>query len=355
MITVTKHHRFHIFLLVQIWFIASVAYGQASLSAQASPPRGKSEVRGVLSFGFENDILVGNDNHYTNGLGLHWTTAQVSALGEKNFFYRLNRLLSFLPGVDPSGRGNYLRMAISHEIYTPDDILAPAPPEGDHPYAGILRFDFNLFIKAPQSLQRLGFTTGLVGPASGAEQIQRRVHKWIGADIPQGWDTQLSNELLLGLNYQYHRRLVGQYRRQKISWDLSGHGGGGLGNYYTGVNAEALLRLGSNLPDTYGSFDNRSGGDALVGIDETTDRWRWYIFGGLGGYGVAKFLPTDGNTFKDSREGTRDPFSAAVSIGFFAGIKQIFFAYTLQSSISPSNPPGAHDDTYGNLTLATLF
>jgi hypothetical protein len=37
-------------------------------------------------------------------------------------------------------------------------------------------------------------TVGVVGPASFAEQTQKRIHEIVNADEPRGWNTQLKNE-----------------------------------------------------------------------------------------------------------------------------------------------------------------
>ena len=43
------------------------------------------------------------------------------------------------------------------------------------------------------------------------------------------------------------------------------------------------------------------------------------MFLGASGYATARFLPTDGNTFTDSRSGTRDDFHLALSTGVVVG------------------------------------
>jgi hypothetical protein len=47
---------------------------------------------------------------------------------------------------------------------------------------------------------------------SGAESLQTRWHRIIGAPAPEGWDNQLRNEPALQLNYRYER-LICEYER----------------------------------------------------------------------------------------------------------------------------------------------
>ncbi|WP_232771323.1 lipid A-modifier LpxR family protein [Colwellia sp. 12G3] len=41
--------------------------------------------------------------------------------------------------------------------------------------------------------QKSWLSIGIVGPASGTEQLQGSIHKLLGASTPQGWPYQVEN------------------------------------------------------------------------------------------------------------------------------------------------------------------
>jgi lipid A 3-O-deacylase len=310
---------------------------------------------GILSVGFENDVLVGNDNHYTSGLSLGWTTAELNTLGPKNVFSQVMGAFSFVPFLGKDSNQKYVNLSVVQEMYTPVDIASPIPPPGDQPYAGVLMADLNLLSKSVRSLHQVGFSGGVVGPASGAQWVQEKFHQWIGAEVPQGWDSQLGNELLLNVGYQYHRRIRPSVNSNGVDFDVSANGGASLGNYLTGANVGALFRFGRSLPDTYGSFGLRRGGESYAGMETYSTPWRWFLFMHLNGLGVAQFIPTDGNTFRDSAVGHRDSFSASLASGFVVGYRRCLVTYSLNTASYDGGFPRNNDENYGTITLSFIL
>jgi hypothetical protein len=262
---------------------------------------------------------------------------------------------SFLPKVEREGYRSHVSFTLGQEMYTPKDIEAPIPPPDQHPYAGVLFLDTSVYAHAERSMHAYTLRVGCVGPCSGAEQVQRWVHDWVGADRPAGWDHQLSNELLLNVNYEYYRRLMRSTRSNRPHWDLSVHLGGGFGNYFIGGNAGVVARLGYPLPDNYSVPNLRFGaGSSLVGLAEPSGRSHWYgyAFLGLEGLAVARFLPSDGNTFTDSPSVEREDFVGNVSSGFVLGYKSFHFSWTLTNlrGLVESERTGSND--YGTLALS---
>ena len=132
---------------------------------------------GIVTIGFENDVLVGNDNHYTSGLALGWTTAELNTLGPKNVFSQAMDIFSFLPPFRKSPNKKHINLSVVQEMYTPVDIASVTPLPGDQPYAGVLMADFNLLSKSDRSLHHVGLSGGVVGPASGAQWVQEKFHQ----------------------------------------------------------------------------------------------------------------------------------------------------------------------------------
>lgn len=91
---------------------------------------------------------------------------------------------------------------VGQELYTASDIkLAPAQiPSRDHPYAGWLYAGlFRDEHRADGTRTRLGIDIGCLGPCAGGEWTQTKFHQLIDQPLPQGWSTQVRNELGLVL------------------------------------------------------------------------------------------------------------------------------------------------------------
>lgn len=309
---------------------------------------------GVLSIVVENDIFANSDGHYTNGVSLAWTTGDVATFGHRNFFARMVRGFSWLPTVNDEPYANFVAFSLNHEMYTPDDIQELDPPPDAQPYAGIVAIDTSLYSKTARSLHQYKLRVGVVGPAAGAEWLQKKIHEIIGP-TPEGWDTQLSNEPLLNLDYQYSHRILRHASATGFGWDLTASGGGSLGNYFTGANVNAVVRFGKALPDTYGNFDLRAGQEALVGYAPARTAWQAHAFAAVNLVGIAHFLPTDGNTFTDSRSTTREDFAATATAGFVVGTRRLLFTFAYNALLGDRTLPGANRDDYGTIGLSYIF
>ena len=97
-------------------------------ASHAQNPLPPEPFLGAVSFYFDNDVFSGNDNKYTGGLGLSWTSAAAETYEEKGFQRKIVNAFSFLPTVNDEGYRNYIQFMLGMEAYTPSDIRALAPP-----------------------------------------------------------------------------------------------------------------------------------------------------------------------------------------------------------------------------------
>ena len=155
---------------------------------------------GTLTLTVENDVFTGSDNNYTNGVGIAWVSEAI-AREDDGPLGQWTRFWAFLPFVADEGYTNYASWALAQEINTPDDIGEPHPDVDDQPYSGVLVVDSTLYARRWDWSHAWQLRLGVVGPASQADDTQREFHRLIGADKPQGWDTQLPNEPIVNLNY----------------------------------------------------------------------------------------------------------------------------------------------------------
>ena len=312
---------------------------------------------GAISALFDNDSFSGNDSRYTGGLSFAWTSAATETYGKRNLHRKIVNAFSFLPTVRATGYQNYLQFVVGMEMYTATDIRLADPPLGDHPYAGILYLDSTIMSRNRIANHQLTLRLGFVGPASGASEVQKWLHEIIGSPIPQGWDTQLKNEPIVNLYYQYSRRLIRSASADRGGVDITCNGGAGFGNYYIGANVGVTGRAGYRLPGNYGVTPLMGGAESMVGLPPPKEKFCVYGFISSQAFGIARWLPTDGNTFVDSRSGDRDNWFASLSAGIVLGFSRVLVSYRyhgIAGLTDPENFKTGNRDDFGTIML-TVF
>jgi hypothetical protein len=200
---------------------------------------------------------------------------------------------------------------------TPDDISEPNPGADDQPYSGILYVDSILYARKQGWTHAWQLKLGVVGPASQADDVQREWHELVGADKPQGWDTQLPDELVVNLGYTVAHLAAAGHMGESAEWRVVPVATAGLGNYFTGAGVGVYGEVGWNLVDALGITALRSGLNAASTVGAgPMERWSISFFGGTGVYGVARYLPLDGTMFRDSRSVDSEPVIGMASAGF---------------------------------------
>lgn len=287
---------------------------------------------GALTVTLENDLFTGSDNNYTNGLGISWVSRDIASYDERSLVRRWGDSLSVLPLVGSPGYRTYVAWSIAHEMFTPDDIENPDPPLDDQPYAGALYLDSIVYAKGERSVHAWQLRLGVVGPASRADDVQRRVHSAIGAAQPRGWSTQMPNEPIVNLGYTGSYLLADGKLGGSSAWRLVPVANVGLGNYFTGAGVGLYGEVGWNLVDALGGTALRQGFNtaSTVGVGPVQG-WSVSLSGGVSGYGVVRYLPLDGTLFRHSRAVESEPFVGMATLGlsvrhggfvFFAGRTQ---------------------------------
>jgi lipid A 3-O-deacylase len=271
---------------------------------------------GAMTVTVENDTLTGSDNNYTNGLGVSWVSNDIQTYDDQSFVARWADKWSFLPFVGDEGYKTYAAWSIAQEMHTPDDIDDPNPPKDDEPYAGVLYVDSVLYAAKERWAHAWFMKTGIVGPASQADDVQKQFHQMIGSNEPMGWDKQLPNEPVLNVGYSVAHLLARGDLPTSAEFRIVPVATAGLGNYFTGVGAGMYGEIGWNLVDALGGTALRAGLNAAstAGVGPVNG-WSVGLSGGISGYGVAHYLPLDGTVFHDSRSVDTEPFVGMATLG----------------------------------------
>lgn len=205
--------------------------------------------------------------------------------------------------------------ALTQEINTPSDTATDIPSQDDLPYSGALYLTYGFGTILDRGGRRdclfsseLQF--GVIGPASGAKNIQNKFHDLINVNRPAGWATQLPNEPALNLNLEFKRRFTLDGPHETLR-DIIAHGQVQLGTLRTEVALGAQYRWGWGLDASWGqgtirhanaykpvqSLDPASGDFPVAGwffLDAQTEV-------------VIRNYATDGTNFVYSRSVTRRP------------------------------------------------
>lgn len=285
---------------------------------------------GVFSIVVENDSLSsGADRNYTSGIKL----AYVSQVDEVPGFLSATRgLTRTFSGSEPDFWG----IAFGQSIFTPEDITAnPAPPD-QHPYAGWLYMQVMVGAEEdrpgnlePTYLDTYELELGLTGPSAMGEEAQRGIHQWLGAPDPQGWDSQLHDEVAFAVSFDRRWRPPWAQISTDVAgleFDLTPNAGVTLGTLRTEARVGVAARVGWRLDNDYGPPRVRP---SLSGIEHFSGGpLSWQVFAGVEGRAVAHNLFLDGNTFENSASVDRNPYVADFQTGFAISAGSWRLAYT---------------------------
>lgn len=297
-----------------------------------------------LAVTIDNDILLGNDNGYTNGIYFSWFE-----VGDRNEHLTPDWLVT--PLAWSADMGSPVRTLQAYSLgqimLTPEDITIEDPPLNEVPYSGTLFFNSTFITMKKSHADSVGTVIGIVGPSSGTEATQKWVHELVGADEPLGWDTQLEDELV----FQFSRgRLWKTWSRSDDRMDFLLLAEGGLGTLSSFAAGAMLLRFGSELSNTFATpllINTRSANPAAISGG-------WYLYAGARLEYVFNQIFTDGNTYKDSRSIEYDPSQVGMTTGLAYSWKTTSVTIALFDS-NITDKSSSDVNQFGTLTFGWRF
>lgn len=307
-----------------------------------------ADSRGSFQLNWENDLLVGTDHSFTNGMKLTWVTP-------------LNLVRT--KGNRGNGASADLRQgvlfSIGQNIYTPQNIRSTALIVDDRPYAGMLFGELGIIRRTAHRMDLLSILAGVVGPLSQAEHFQKFIHTVTDSLYPMGWDHQLSNEFVFQLFWEQERKLGLTSERSGAGLELLPQYGLGVGNLYLYVHGGIQLRLGWNLPDDFGYPPFRPGGDSFgsdgrIWSDSAASTFGFFIFGGIDSQYVVRNMFLDGNLWTESHSVEKNVFVwnavAGAGISFKGFQLRAAYAYWTKKFILEES-----NHLYGTIQLGFSF
>ena len=290
--------------------------------ASAQDEGDTSNNRGVWSLTSENDLFGGTDRNYTNGVRIE----RVSPAND--VFPVLNWAAERLPFLDLERRNLRQGLALSHAIFTPQDITQSVPDPDDRPYAGWLYLSGTVVASDRHIQDVLQLNLGVVGPSALGEFVQTNWHEMIGAPQPQGWDYQLRDEPGIELIAQRMALFDGPDLPLGLQTDFGFYGGGALGNVRTYAGTGLVGRIGWDLESDFGPPRIRP---ALSGAGTFSPEKPLgaYLFAGLDGRVVLRDMFLDGNVFRDGpRVADRNKLVGDFQAGLAVHVENVQVAFT---------------------------
>ncbi|HEY6773127.1 MAG TPA: lipid A deacylase LpxR family protein [Oxalicibacterium sp.] len=359
-------HRFvkagliHCFFAVSLTAFSSMAAAADDEESSCGAEPGIRELKkypGVYNFYYENDLFAGTDNNYTNGIKLSWVSTNLADYIHDpclpKWMRELNRFSERLqPG--PYESRNMV-VSLGQEMYTPTDRHRRDLITDDRPYAGWLYMGFAYNARQETKMDTVEIDIGMVGPASLAHQAQDFIHDLRGIDKFEGWDNQLNNELGLIYVREKKERVFSSATLDGPKMDAITHYGYALGNVKTYLNGGMEFRIGTYLPNDFGTSPIRPAADSNAPLPANSSRRLlqsgMHAFISFDVRAVARNIFLDGNTFSDSHSVDKKYLVGDVAAGIawqWPGVKVTYAQYLRSKEFDGQDKA----QSYGSLTVS---
>ncbi len=329
--------------LIRPGLAALVLAALGTVAAHAAPPADPSSIWTLQEENASVSTAHLTDRYYVNGLRLGWTSPTDAVPG---FLASMGHALW--------GDGQQrIAFDLTQQMFTPANTAASEPVPGDRPYAGVLLGNFSLISDTDTSRSTLTLSLGVVGPASGAEQLQNGFHDLIGQDRNNGWSNQIQNTPAVELLSERVWRLpLAQFGG--LETDVLPSLTAAVGDVRDYLQTGAIIRLGQGLTSDFGVPRVRpglSGGDAYV----QTRPFVWYVFAGVDGQAVGYDITLQSNPFRGGPhvDAIWDVGELECGVAILAYGVRLTLTYAAQTQEFEGQHGGLHQ--FGSAALSVKF
>ncbi|WP_293891116.1 lipid A deacylase LpxR family protein [Flavobacterium sp.] len=152
-------------------------------------------------FNYDNDYFASEDKDYTQGYNFELASPGI----------RHNPINNLL--LKPFHSEIQYGISIEHIGFTPNNIKSPDIQFGDRPFAASIML--KSFAVATDTLHNSRLVSvlniGLIGPGAFGKEMQVAIHRATGNTIPEGWQNQIKNDIVLNYELSYEKQVV-RYR-----------------------------------------------------------------------------------------------------------------------------------------------
>ncbi len=193
---------------------------------------------------YDNDFFTATDRNYTQGYSF-----MLRHPGLKN-----NPLYYIF--LNAKNAHNRYGVGFEHIGFTPRQIGSPLIQFGDRPFAASAMIkSYKISIDTLKRYRLVSsLNIGVIGPAAFGKEIQTGIHRAIDNVIPQGWQHQISNDIVLNYEVSINYQLL----RLSNNLSLEGTGSMRVGTLYTNISTGLISTLGIvNSPFTSNTSNKR--------------------------------------------------------------------------------------------------
>ena len=149
-------------------------------------------------FNYDNDYFASRDQDYTQGYSFELVSPNL----RKN---PINKIL-----LKPKNSENKFGVSIEHIGFTPFNIKSPNIQFGDRPFAATIMLKSFAIATDTINKSRLisSMNIGLIGPGAFGKEMQVAIHEATGNTIPEGWQNQIKNDIVLNYEVSYEKQLL---------------------------------------------------------------------------------------------------------------------------------------------------
>lgn len=229
------------FLLLSLLLIPIATFSQKSTQPLQSDTTDTAGSFAQLDW--ENDAFQVHqrsvsDRYYSNGI----------RLAHLSNYWRTWPTRVALLRLAPTRNRNYTPLytfSVGQELYTPRDTKTVNRPlyPNDRPYAGYLYLSWGLTTTDPVGARRLtsSLTLGMIGPVSGAAELQRGIHDLLHQPVPADWGSQLKNDPVISYSVRYEGRAIPRF---SPAFDVIGDVEGTIGSLMNVAGMGGTVRIG---------------------------------------------------------------------------------------------------------------
>lgn len=140
----------------------------------------------------------------------------------------------------PKGNSSFA-LSLRQSGFTPEDLTLSQVDSSDRPYAGTLTLTYlqSSQIVNQQWKYNTGLRLGVSGPSALLKELQTSIHKSTDGTIPQGWDKQITNSLIIQYAAMGEKQFLSSLPHLRLG--IGGYGEvGSFLNYIVGFGSVKL-------------------------------------------------------------------------------------------------------------------
>lgn len=178
-------------------------------------------------FNYDNDYFGSTDQNYTQGYNFEFVLPVLKKNPINYLFY--------IPKKSDVKYG----LSLEHIGYTPVNIKSSEIQVGDRPFAAAIML--KSFTITTDTIAKSRFVSslniGLIGPGAFGKEMQVAIHEATGNTIPEGWQNQIKNDLVLNYELNYEKQIFRYNNLLAINFDSKLKLGTLFTNAAVGMNA----------------------------------------------------------------------------------------------------------------------